>query len=489
MNSNIRKEPEIKFTDLFFVSLKKIWIMLIVGAIVGGALFSYYVCQEVKTSDVLDITKKISASETDEQYRIRVQKIERARSYKKMIENTNLQIEYERTYVAESIYMQINPDSVYQSTAQMMLTLENNDTNGIDSTLFAVYEREIKSGSYLTDYAETIGTKPDYIKELISFSTSEANNTIISLDNDVSRTGTMYISVYGPTREFVDEVMDLVISEVNNIYAEVNSSIVSHSISLVGVQQIVKIDKGIMETQSNHTSRIQSLQSQIADYNNCIKTMAKEIGVSENTLLTYLNKNEEVSFDGIPTETSEKITSKSKMIKPNLKWLGIGFAIGTLAVFVIIVFRYIYAKKVLSQAQFFGLFPWIEKIGVMKPAGKRTKLSKLIDIRTEDDSKLSEENCNKLISANYSNLTKVYNKVLITGTADTKSMEDTVNKLGLKGDFKPDIFSNPDVLKTVPEYDAIVLIEQRKVSMYKTVKNEIKLLSNGGTEIIGAILI
>ena len=143
----------------------------------------------------------------------------------------------------------------------------------------------------------------------------------------------------------------------------------------------------------------------------------------------------------------------------------------------------------MSQAQFYGRFPFLEKIGVLKPTGKRFILSAFIDRKTDDDTKMSSENCNKLISANYSNLTKDYSKVLITGTADTKSMEDTVKNLGLKGDFKPDIFSNPDVLKAVPEYDAIVLIEQRRVSMYKTVKSEIKLLSNGGTEIIGAILI
>ena len=68
-------------------------------------------------------------------------------------------------------------------------------------------------------------------------------------------------------------------------------------------------------------------------------------------------------------------------------------------------------------------------------------------------------------------------------------MDEAVKELGLKGDFKPDIFSNPDVLKTVPDYDGVVLLEQRKVSLYKTVNNEINLISNSGTEIIGAIII
>ena len=68
-------------------------------------------------------------------------------------------------------------------------------------------------------------------------------------------------------------------------------------------------------------------------------------------------------------------------------------------------------------------------------------------------------------------------------------MDEAVKKLGLKGDFKPDLFSNPDVLKDIPDYDGVVLLEQRKVSLYKNVANEIELIGNAGTKIIGAIII
>ena len=68
-------------------------------------------------------------------------------------------------------------------------------------------------------------------------------------------------------------------------------------------------------------------------------------------------------------------------------------------------------------------------------------------------------------------------------------MEEAYKSLKLKGDFKPDIFNNPEVLASVPEYDGIVLLEQRKVSLIRDVENEINLISNGGTPIIGAIII
>ena len=131
----------------------------------------------------------------------------------------------------------------------------------------------------------------------------------------------------------------------------------------------------------------------------------------------------------------------------------------------------------------------IKKIGVLKPSGKRSKYGKFIDIKSEDDTKLSDENIKKLISANYANLTREFKKVLITGTGDEKAMSECVKSLGLKGDYKPDMFSNPDVLSLVPEYEAVVLIEQRNYSFLRCIEKEISLISNGGTPIVGVIII
>ena len=125
----------------------------------------------------------------------------------------------------------------------------------------------------------------------------------------------------------------------------------------------------------------------------------------------------------------------------------------------------------------------------MKPSGKRCGYTEYIDIKSEDDTKMSSENNIKLISNNYSNITTGLNKILITGTGDKKAMEEAVKKLGLKGDYRPDLFGDPDILKLIPEYDGVVLLEQRNVSLYKNVADEIALIGNAGTKIIGAVII
>ena len=490
MESTKNYESEINIKDLILAVMKKLGVMIIAGAVLGGAMGSYKVLKRIKTNDVLDARSKLNDSETDVQYELRVQNINKARVYAEMIDNLNLQIDYQRDYIANSIYMQIDAENVYQSTAQITLTLQNNDTNGIDSALFGAYEREVKAGNYLDQYAKQINKKPDYIKELISFSSSAAGNTIISVDKDVNRVGSMYISVVGPSREFCDEVMELVISKVQSVYDELNTSVSPHTISLVGVQQIQKIDNGIRDSQLSHTGTINTLQNQITSYNDQLDKVAKELDLADKeAILEYFEEHPDVKIYGIPSETSEVTVSRLGNIKPGIKYAAVGFIAGAFLIAALVVFKYIFGRKFSNQAQFFGVFPMIKKIGVLKPSGKRSKYGKFIDIKSEDDTKLSDENIKKLISANYANLTREFKKVLITGTGDEKAMSDCVKSLGLKGDYKPDMFSNPDVLALIPEYEAVVLIEQRNYSLFRNVDKEINLITNGGTPIIGSIII
>lgn len=480
----------IKIKDVAYSIFRKLWLMILAGVIVGGALFSNNVMKIVKTNDVLDVTKKVSAGESEDQYKLRVQKIQKARDLYQLIEKLNQQIDNEQSYISNSIYMRIDPNNTYFSTVQYTLTVEGNDTNGIDKALLVAFEREFKYGDYLNEYAEEIGENPEYIREIIGFSTEPADSTVIVENTESGSIGSIYIFVYGPSREFVDETMDVVVSSIEDLSKELNKSIAPHSLSFVGIQKFCRVDNGLREGQNGHYEHIKTYRDQIITYNNNLDTLATDLGLSSKTpLVNYVKSHDAYSASAVPSETSEKAISRRKMIKPNLKWFGIGFGAGALAIAVFVVLGYIFGKKILTQAQFFGLFLQIKKIGVMKPLGKRSRFKRFIDVKSDDDTKASVENCNGLIAANYSNMTKGMNKVLITGTGDKKAMSEAVKSLGLKGDFKPDIFNNPDVLKSVPDYDGIVLIEQRKYSLKPVVENEISLLSNSGTEIVGAIII
>ena len=126
----------------------------------------------------------------------------------------------------------------------------------------------------------------------------------------------------------------------------------------------------------------------------------------------------------------------------------------------------------------------LKKIGVCKPSKKS-----ILNRFTGDDSYLTKENNDKLIAANYDNLTQGLNKVLITGSVENDDVKKAIKSLDLKGDVQLDMFKNPDVLKKVSSYDGIVIVEQRDVSSKNNIRKQLELLNNSGTKIIGAIII
>ena len=482
-------ETEINVKDIILVILRKIWVIILVSSILGTAFFVYKIEKRGKTSDILDVYTKLNFSETDYKYQRRVQNIDKAREYVDMIEILNSQIDHQRQYITDSIYMQIDAENTYQSFAQISFTIPSN-TPGIDTTLYTAYEREIRAGNYLNGYADELSVRTDYIKELIHITSSLDNSSIIDADENVDQVFSIYISVIGTNGSFCDDIMNLIISEVESLHTDFNKSITIHSMSVIGIQQVVKIDTSLRDGQNSQIAKIDSLQKQIATYYDALDKLAKELGLSsKDVFFEYFITHSEDAPDVIPSEVSERKVSRSSVVKSGIKFGVVGFVFGIIIVAAIVIVRYIFGRKIITQAQFFSKYVFLNNIGVMKPKYKRSKYSRFIDFLSGDDTKLADENANKIISNNYFNLTRNFENVLITGVGDKDLMNSCIVDLGLRGDFKPDMFNNPDIIKSISDYDGVVLIEQRKSSSYKKITEEIKLITNSGTELVGAIIL
>jgi hypothetical protein len=93
------------------------------------------------------------------------------------------------------------------------------------------------------------------------------------------------------------------------------------------------------------------------------------------------------------------------------------------------------------------------------------------------------------MSANVKNLTSGMDKVLFTGTADTEKVKELVKALNIKADVKASIFEDPSCLESIADYDGIILVEQRDYSDRKLIAEELELISNADTKLIGAIVL
>lgn len=478
--------------DLLYALLRNLGIILIVAVLLGGALFAYKITRTggaATGSNVLNISAQ-NEGESDVEYQLRKQKVGRAKDLANTITKINSQIDHQRRYLSDSVYMQIDAENVYETKVQYVITLKDNATAGVDRALVNAYQNAISTGSYLDEYAEKHDLKADYIKEVISFDIAVSDSAIFSTENGVSKAASFTVKIVGPSNEFTGDIAALIEEKVEASFGQLKNNVADHKITLVAVQDNIKVDAGIRDNQANQTTRIETLQKQIIGFNDALDQIAKDLGVSgKEEILEYFASEDLYGEAGVSAADNAENVSFWGTVKPGIKYGVIGFVAGFAVVAVILVLAYVFGKKITTQAQFFGKFKSVKKIGVMKPTGKRCKYTEFIDVRSEDDSVMSAENNTKLIANNYSNITKGLNKVLITGTGEKKAMEETVKKLGIKGDFKPDLFNDPDILKVIPDYDGVVLLEQRKVSLSKNIANEIDLINNAGTKIIGAIII
>ena len=478
--------------DLLYALLRNLGIILIVAVLLGGVLFAYKITRtggSATGSNVLNISAQ-NEGESDVEYQLRKQKVGRAKDLANTITKINSQIDHQRRYLSDSVYMQIDAENVYETKVQYVITLKDNATAGVDRALVNAYQNAISSGTYLDDYAKEHDLKSDYIKEVISFESAVSDSTIFSTENGESKAASFTAKSIGPSNEFTGDIAALIEEKVEASFGQLKNNVADHKITLFAVQDNIKVDAGIRDNQANQTTRIETLQKQIIGFNDALDQIAKDLGVSgKEEILEYFASEDLYGEAGVSAADNAENVSFWGTVKPGIKYGVIGFVAGFAVVAVILVLAYVFGKKITTQAQFFGKFKSVKKIGVMKPTGKRCKYTEFIDVRSEDDSVMSAENNTKLIANNYSNITKGLNKVLITGTGEKKAMEETVKKLGIKGDFKPDLFNDPDILKVIPDYDGVVLLEQRKVSLSKNIANEIDLINNAGTKIIGAIII
>lgn len=481
MYLNSKQPMVLDIKDLLYVLLKKSIVILLVGVVMACALFSYKMMSRSNTNstdnsiDLFDISNKLEG-ESDVNYSERVLDVERAKDIINCIDVLKKQIENNRKYVSDSVFMQIDSENEAVSTASFLISINGSQKNRSDIALVSTYRQYILSGEYLTELSKETGINQGYLTELVSVS-YDNSSIVVNTNEDPGYVGVVTVSVIGPTVEFTDKVLDSVLDSVENISFEMNNAVVSHSISFATRQSSYRVDSSTRDKQINITNRFESLQQQINNYDKSLETIASKYGVEKSRWYAYFSFNDLSSVD------------KPSSMKSVVKYTLLGFILGVFIACVIITLKYVFSNKFSTQANFFCRYHSVKKIGVVKPQYKRNNFVVLIDKKSGDDDNLSLENSYRLLSANIKNITKEMGKVLFTGTADFNRIETLIKELGVDADVKASFFIDPACLESISDYDGVIIVEQRNYSDCRFVDEEIKLISNTNTELIGAIVI
>ena len=474
MNESMTQAVEIDLKDLLCYILKHTTTLIIVSIVFAMFGVGYSFIKQTKSSDspvtnVLD-TSVMLPGESEEAYNNRVANIERAHDIMDNIAVLTQQVQIQSDYISDSVYMQIDPLNVASTKIQVVISC-NNDTTGELESLYQAYSNDIISGDYIDSVADSLGYSSGAIQELIS---CELTTSKLSYSDDTNQMGVMTVIVLGKTIDDTDSIMNEVIAEIESDESSFAASIAPHSLSIVGRQSSVGYDGDVRKAQLDSVTTLNTLQSQINNLNTNLDNTAKILGLTDRTSF--------YDTTAVAPEMGVSITGCAK-------YGVIGFVLGIVLVIGMYVLVYLFGRKLVSQNQFFSLFKDVNRIGVCKPSGKRSKIQVFLDRISNDDSYLSEENTNKIISANLNNMTINTKRVLITGTVDSDTIKESIKELGINADIKLDIFSNPEVLKLASDYDGVVIVEKREISRKKMVKEQIRLLKNSGTKVIGAIIL
>lgn len=480
-----KDQNTIDIIDLLYLLLKKSLIILLVGMIFAACLGGYKIFNIMRASsvnnssmnaDVFDISNKLEG-ETDVQFEERIHDVKHANDLINSINVLNAQIENNRKYVSNSVFMQIDSENEALSTANFVVATDKNQSSGFDLALVSSYRQYIMSGEYLSPISEELNINQGYITELIS-ATYETSSVLVNTSGDLNNVGIVSVTVIGPTIEFTDIILDAIIESVDAKCIDLNNSIVSHTVTVSARQSSYKVDSTTRDKQISITNRFESLQQQINNYDKSLDNISIDLGVDKSSIYSNYSISE--------NKTSQNI---GVSIKSVLKYSIIGFVFGIVLIGVIISLRYICGNKFITQAQFFSRFGWVYRICVNKPTTKRNYISRKIDVLTGNDNDLSIEKSNKLIANNIKNIISGMNNVLITGTADFSRIEDFIKESGINATVKTSFFNDPDVLEDISKYDGIIIVEQRNYSRCNLVAEEIKMIENSNTKLLGAIIL
>lgn len=326
------------------------------------------------------------------------------------------------------------------------------------------------------ELAEELGTNQGYLAELVKVEYKASTSAVVNAEESAGSAGTVTITVVGPTMDYTERIMEQILAEVEYKHTEYNETIIPHTIVSAGTQSLYKVDINTRDSQYNAINRLETIQRQIDSNDKILDELATKLDLNSKSIIyEYFSVNNSAN--------------ESSSFGASLKFAAIGFAVGVFFVLAVLALKYVFGKRFSTQAKFYSRFVQVAKIGVAKPSRNRSRISKFIDKKTGDDTNLSEENNNKLLAANIKNLTLGFNKVLFTGTAETSKMEALIKNLGVKADVKSSFFDDPSSLESISDYDAVIIIEQRDYSDCKLIAEELKLISNTNTKLIGAIVI
>ena len=466
MGTQDRTEREINLIEIFWNILlgwRQIICFGILFAVLIGGIKNFMDIKAYHTLQNIDLEEAKSELEKDE-----LDKIEDAKLIKSRID------EYER-YQQKSALMQIDPyekhvlELQYYVKSDYIINYTEDRERDYTSELTSIYCNYINSGELaqkVIDEADLSITQEDF-QELLSV--LQSSNTI-------------YITIsYADT-----DKLEAICEELKDFLQQKEpelQKIGSHSLKLIDESQNVVVDSALIEKKNTIYSNITTLNSQL-------DALKAAMSSEQQTIL-------ELEIEKMSGESEEE-----EVPSFSIKYLILGAIIGGFLVCLWIVCKMIFTAKLQNPEEVRTLYG-VRLFGEVTISGRKKRFLSVIDdkilaLKNRKKKKMTAEQQIKVLSANIALSCKQQDIdcIYITGSEYEKMDKTVLDKLkkelstqNIKVKEGGSISYDAASLQSGVEIGHIVFVEQTGKSIYDEINNEINLVREQHSDILGFVVL
>lgn len=442
------EEAEIDVLDLIRYLLRRVVWILLAGMICAGIAGAY---RYVKLKRAASNQETVIQAETE--YELDLERYERQSELIDASDvNTLDLIRRQEEYLQNSILMNLDPYHVWRDVIVVRIASKESESHAYQYR--ELYRNELLNADYLQNLAKERGTDPGYLNELINvinadgvYGISTNNSGLLVPVEDVanpSSSSVFSVTTYGNSKEEAQGLMDVVVEKLEDVQERYTKTL-PHEMSIVSRACSESVDSYIRQRQRDTLTFTQNLTYQMKD------------NVDKAALLKKPAETAEPAAGGI---------SKRSLLKYGL----VGFVIGAFLMCLWYGLRYLFNDK-LSD------YKGMEQNGlILKQLGC-----------------ISDQGI-AMAAANIRNFAGENKRLFLTGMSEPAQFEAASS--GLKEYltdyevvFARDLLHDPKTRELLLNCDAAVLVEQKGVTHYSDMIEEVTFFYNAGKEIIGAVIL
>ena len=421
---------QVSLLTLLKGALKRWKIILLTGIVLGGILGSYKILSihSKKEAMIEDYDTYVSRRDA---YRASI------KEYKVMVKALQEQIEEKLSYMDSSIRMNLDAYNVPMATADFTVTSDKKLTSDQLAAIRTGLYNEVNFGTSIEEVAKKHDLSSTALRELITVKIATNGPTI-------------RFTVRGTDEETAVSVREELIAELEKKRPELVKAFGDFTLKRFNDSVIVGYDSETFSFQEKQNDALTKLQTSAYTAQNQSNQLTKPVAVPQY--------------------------SKKYMLAGGIKMGIVGLAGGIVLALAAVIASMISKGVIFSADEIDGEFG-IRNLGDLS----NTKLDKAAE-------KLD------YISAGIDNYVKDSKaKVAFIGQAEEGKVRELIDTLSKRirssAEFVylPNVLSNADSLRKLPDADGVVLVEEIGKSDYMNARKEIAVAAESGSELIGTV--